>query len=130
MLTKEGHIDFWKKDAERNWETASFLMSGRQFVMALFMFHLTIEKLLKAHWVKDNTDNFPPRSHDLQYLHNQTDLDLPADDYIYLAVVNQWNIDTRYPDYKEKIYSIASEAFVKTHQEKINSLRLCLLEKL
>ncbi|MBS1682234.1 MAG: HEPN domain-containing protein [Bacteroidetes bacterium] len=64
MLTKEGHIDFWKKEAEKNWETALYLIHGRHFVMALFMFHLVIEKLLKAHWVKDNTDNFPPRTHD------------------------------------------------------------------
>jgi HEPN domain-containing protein len=70
--------------------------------MALFMLHLTIEKLFKAHWVKDNIDNFPPRTHDLQFLHNQADLDIPAEDYDYLAVVNQWSIDTRYPDLQEQ----------------------------
>ncbi len=130
MLSKQDHVEYWKREATRYWETALYLIKGNQHVMALFMFHLVIEKLLKAHWVKDNVDNFPPRTHDLQFLHNQTDLDLLAEDYDYLAIVNQWNIDTRYPDYKDKIYSIADEAYLKTQHKKINNLRTCLLEKL
>jgi hypothetical protein len=63
--------------------------------MALFMLHPTLEKLFKARWVKDNIDNFPPRTHALQFLYNQTDLDIPVEEYDYLAVVNQWRIDTR-----------------------------------
>ncbi|MBL7878109.1 MAG: HEPN domain-containing protein [Cyclobacteriaceae bacterium] len=130
MLTKEEHINYWKREAERNWETALYLKKGSQRVMALFMLHLVTEKLLKAHWVKDNFDNQPPRTHDLQNLHNQTELDLPAEEYDYLAIVNQWSIDTRYPDYKEKIYSIASESYVNTQFEKIIKLKKCLLETL
>ena len=103
MLTKDGHIAYWNREAERNWETAFYLKKGSQRVMALFMLHLVMEKLLKAHWVKDNIDNQLPRTHDLQHLHNQTELDLPAEEYDYLAIVNQWKIDTRYPNYKEKI---------------------------
>src|SRR5437773_2402968 len=98
-MTRDEHIAFWKSDAERNWDTALYNLKGKQNVMALFLFHLTIEKLLKAHWVKDNVDLYPPRSHDLQYLHNQSNLNLPSTDYDYLAVINQWNIEARYPDY-------------------------------
>jgi HEPN domain-containing protein len=46
------------------------LMSGKQNVFALFAFHLTIEKLLKAIWVKDNIENTPPRQHDLTFIYN------------------------------------------------------------
>ena len=62
MLTKEEHIAYWKREAERNWETAIYLQKGSQRVMALFMLHLVTEKLLNAHWVKDNIDNQPPRT--------------------------------------------------------------------
>lgn len=130
MMDKKGHIEFWKKEANRNWETALYLRNGSQNVMSLFMFHLVIEKLLKSHWVKDNIDNTPPRTHDLQYLHNQTELDLSAEQYDYLAIVNQWNIDTRYPDYKEKIYSIATNDYLDQQVKKIETLKQCLLEKL
>ncbi len=129
MLTKEQHIDYWKREANRNWDTALYLKEGKQHVMALFMLHLVIEKLMKAHWVKDNVDNQPPRSHDLQYLHNQTDLDMAAGDYDYLAIVNQWNIDTRYPDYKEKIYSIATVSYLETQIERVSSVKAWLLER-
>ncbi|MBX2915136.1 MAG: HEPN domain-containing protein [Cyclobacteriaceae bacterium] len=86
MLTKEEHISYWKREADRNWETALYLQKGNHRVMALFMIHLVTEKLLKAHWVKDNFENQPPRTHDLQNLNKQTELDLPAEDYDYLAV--------------------------------------------
>ena len=129
-MTKSDHIGYWRKESERNWETALYLVAGRQFVMGLFMFHLVIEKLLKAHWVKDNVDNFPPRTHDLQLLHNQTELDLPAEDYDFLAVISQWSIDTRYPDYKNKIYSIATEDYIGKQQQRIKTLLTCLQEQL
>ena len=129
-MTKLDHINYWKSEADQNWSTGLYLMEGKQHVMALFMFHLVIEKLLKAHWVKDNIDNLPPRTHDLQYLHNQTDLDLEAHDYDYLAIINQWSIDTRYPDYKKKIYSIATTPYTQDQRHKVEALRKCLLEKL
>ncbi len=129
-MTKDQHIAYWKTEAERNWETALYLKNGKQNVMALFMLHLTVEKLFKAHWVKDNIDSFPPRTHDLQFLHNQTDLDIPTEDYDYLAVVNQWSIDTRYPDYKNKIYSIATDIYVTTQVVRIERLKQWLHEKL
>lgn len=129
-MTKDQHIAYWKTEAERNWETALYLKNGKQNVMALFMLHLTIEKLFKAHWVKDNIDNFPPRTHDLQFLHNQADLDIPAEDYDYLAVVNQWSIDTRYPDYRNKIYSIATDTYVTAQVVRIEKLKQWLHAKL
>lgn len=121
---------YWKNEAENNFQTALVLVREKQFVMALFMFNLVIEKLLKGHWVKDNVDNFPPRIHDLQAIHNQTELNLSATQYDYLAVVDRWNIDARYPDYKNKIYAIATNAYVAEQASKIEELKKCLLEKL
>jgi HEPN domain-containing protein len=129
-MTKEDHIKYWTNDAERNWETASYLKQGKQNVMALFMLHLVVEKLLKAHWVKDNVDNTPPRTHDLQLLFKQSELSLSTEHYDYLSVINQWNIDTRYPDYKNKVYQIATELYLENHFTKVSELRECLLEKL
>ncbi len=129
-MSKADHVDYWKKEAALNWQTANYLVEGKQFVMALFLYNLVIEKLLKAHWVRDNADNSPPRTHDLQHLHNQIDLDLQAADYDYLAVVNRWNIDTRYPDYKSKIYAIANVAYVAEQKQRLEKLKQCLLENL
>ncbi len=129
-MNKKEHIDWWKKEALRNWETSIYLMNGKQNVFALFTFHLTIEKLLKAIWVKDNIENTPPRQHDLTLIYNQTDLKLDSEWYDYLATINTWNIESRYPDYKLKIYERANEIYMNEHFEKISKLKECLLKKL
>jgi HEPN domain-containing protein len=79
-MTKKDHIIYWKESALQDFETANVLFDGKRYMMCLFVCHLGIEKLLKAHWVKDNIDNFPPFTHNLELLHNQTSLNLSADD--------------------------------------------------
>ena len=69
-MNKNDHIKWWTNEALRNWETAIYLLNGKQNVFALFAFHLTIEKILKAVWVKDNIENTPPRNHDLTFIYN------------------------------------------------------------
>lgn len=128
-MDKKQYADWWKNEALKNWETAIYLMKGKQNVFALFTFHLTIEKLLKAHWVKDNVDNTPPRTHDLSFLYNQTELELENGFTDYLSIINEWNIESRYPDYKLKIYNRATDDYLKEHFEKISKLRECLLQK-
>ncbi len=99
-------------------------------MFCLFAFHLTIEKLLKAHWVKDNINDYPPRIHDLPELYNQTDLNLENGMFDYLSSINEWNIESRYPDYKLKIYQRATDQYLNEHLQKILELKKCLLKKL
>lgn len=129
-MNKNEHISWWRNEALRNWETAVYLMKGKQNVFALFAFHLVIEKLLKAIWVKHNIDNTPPRQHDLTFIYNQTDLKLDSEWYDYLPTINTWNLESRYPDYKLKIYERANENYMKEHFEKISKLKECLLTEL
>ena len=117
-------------EALRKRETAIYLVKGKQNVFALFVFHLTIEKLLKAICVKDNIENTPPRQHDLTFIYNQTDLKLDSEWYDYLPTISTWNIESRYPDYKLKIYERANEIYINEHFDKISKLKECLLEKL
>ena len=130
MMSKEEHIAWWKRSSDENWETAIYLKNGRQNLFALFAFHLVVEKLLKAHWVKDNVSNHPPRIHDLNEIYQQTDLQLPFGQADYLNAINNWNIEGRYPDYKNKIQKQASDEYLQYHLEKLTELRTCLLEKL
>jgi hypothetical protein len=47
-----------------------------------------------------------------------------------LPVINTWNIESRYPDYKLKIYERANADYIKECFEKVSKLKECLLEKL
>jgi HEPN domain-containing protein len=55
-LTKEEHILYWIEQADDSWEGAIALIKGKRYMLALFCWHLTIEKLLKAIWIKNNTE--------------------------------------------------------------------------
>lgn len=129
-MNKVEHISWWKDEAQRTWETALYNQTGGMNLFALFLFHLTVEKLLKAVWVKHNIDNIPPRIRDLIYLYNQTDLTLENNWSDYLSVVSEWNIESRYPDYKLKNYERASAKYVEEHLRKLEILRDLLLNEL
>ena len=120
-MNKLEHINWWIEEADRNWETATFNREGKQNVFSLFAYHLCVEKLLKAVWIKDNVDNFPPRTHDLTKIYNDTDLDLENKWYDLLVIVSEWNIEGRYPDYKLKIYKRATDEYVLEYSKQIEA---------
>jgi HEPN domain-containing protein len=130
MLKKEQHIDFWRKTGLDDWDTAEYNMKGKRNTAALFFFHLCVEKLLKAAWVRSNVGNTPPFSHDLVNIANQTELEIEAEWYDYLNTINRWNIEGRYPDYKMKLHAIANEEYMNVHFNKVNSLKEWLLSKI
>jgi len=101
-LGKPEFITYWITQAERDWKSVQALLKEKQFIHALFFSHLVGEKLLIAHWVKTNAENEAPRIHDLDYLYNQTEVLLTADQVDFLAVINSWNLEGRYQDYKDK----------------------------
>lgn len=59
-MTNEQIIEYWTRAANRDWKAAQDLASLGNLVQALFFAHLVIEKLLKAHWVKDNEGELYP----------------------------------------------------------------------
>jgi HEPN domain-containing protein len=129
-MGKEEQIQYWIKTAELDWTTAEDLMKLKRFIHALFFFHLVIEKLLKAHWVKDNAGDFPPHSHDLQYIYSNTEMELSADDVDELRALNYWNLEGRYPDYLNKISKQADENYTGAKYRNVKRIRECLLENL
>ena len=128
-MGKEEQVRYWIKTAEQDWAAAEDLLKLERFIHALFFFHLVIEKLLKAHWVKDNIGDFPPRSHDLEYIYSNTEIELPAQDVDELRTLNSWNLEGRYPDYLNKISKQADKKYTLEKYENIKRIRKCLLEK-
>jgi HEPN domain-containing protein len=96
----------------------------------LFFTHLALEKILKAHWVKDNVEDVPPKTHNLTYLLNKSTLDLEEEDSDFLQSLNIFQLEGRYPDYLAKMH----HSVQKTECEKIipqaQKLLKCLQEKL
>lgn len=97
-MDKQDYIAYWRTSSEKSWTAAIRLFEKSDYVESLFFAHLTIEKLLKAHWVKDNSDNFPPRIHNVRLLAEQTNLNLQPNQLVFLEQLNTFQIDGRYPD--------------------------------
>lgn len=129
-MTKEEHVKHWQKSANESWDSAVFLASGKHYALALFALHLTLEKLLKALWIKESFTDTPPYTHDLQKLCNELKLEIADEDYDFLAIVNSWNIRGRYPDYTNRLYQNTSGKYLKEQIEKVNELKKWLEEKI
>lgn len=130
VADKAIHIKYWKEGAEESWLSANILLENGRYMTTLFCWHLCIEKLLKAHWVKDNADDIPPMIHNLTYLEKQTKLGLPQEMLEDLKVINFWNIEGRYPDYQKGLYQTATREYVTGKKSMVENIRICLLEKL
>ena len=129
-MNKKGHILYWVEQADDSWKSAGVLMENKRYMMALFCWHLTIEKLLKAMWVKNNKDNYPPRTHNLTFLHDSSNAALTEDMQAELNVINSWNIEGRYPDYQNKLYKSITKKYLESKRETVEKTKRCLLEKL
>jgi HEPN domain-containing protein len=80
MLTKEEHIKYWVSTAKKDWVAVQNMYKYRDYLHALFFAHLVLEKLCKAHWVKDDISNTPPKIHNLITLIDKTKFQISEDD--------------------------------------------------
>lgn len=129
-MTQEEVINYWKKSSERDWKAAQDLANAGNFVQALFFAHLVIEKLLKSCWIQENKIDVPPRTHNLEYLFTQTGLSMPVEDIDELRIMNAWNIEGRYQDYKDLIFKTTTKEYIENKFEIVNRIRIWLIEQL
>ena len=130
LLTKEEHIKYWVSTADKDWVAIQAIYKSKVYIHALFFAHLVLEKLCKAHWVKDNNSNTPPKIHNLVTLVDKTKLQLSEDDRNLLFNMNQFQLEGRYPDYKEELHEKYKAIQTKIILDKVDTLRICLLKNL
>lgn len=90
FLTKEEHIAYWIESSGRDWQAVRSLYNGKNYLQSLFFAHLVLEKLCKAHWVKDNAGNIPPKIHNLTVILAKTKLKPTKEDAEFLSQINQF----------------------------------------
>lgn len=127
-MTKNEIVKYWIDSSEVDFHAMESLYDKGHYVWALFVAHLVIEKLLKAHYVR-NLDNTPPLIHNLLRLAEQAHIDLSEEQKNYLLEITTFNIKTRYPDYKLKFHKKATKDFTLQHIIAIKGLLQCLLKK-
>jgi len=108
-LTKEEHIAYWVETAERDWRAVQNMYKSKDYLQALFFAHLVLEKYCKALWVKNNKGNSPPKIHNLVAILNESGISYSTEQLDFMIIMNNFQLEGRYPDYKQKLYKTYKE---------------------
>ena len=122
-------INYWLETSQKDYNTMLNLYESKDYHWCLFIGHLVIEKLLKAIYVK-NIAEMVPRTHDLLRLAEKSNLVMSEEQKDMLDLVTTFNINARYPDYKQSFYAKCNYTFTTSMVNKIKELRIWLLSKI
>ena len=114
-------IEYWVKIAEMDVSVMHHLFQSGDYNYSLFIGHLILEKILKAHYIKKHQET-PPRVHDLVKIAKSTDLVFHEEQIKFLITINTFNIEARYPDEKLKFYKMCTKEFANENIIKIEEL--------
>ena len=121
-MNKADLIEYWIYSSNKDFVTMKHLFKKKDYHWSLFIGHLVIEKLLKAHHIK-NIDNSPPYIHNLLRLAEKSGLNLTENQKDFLVTVTTFNISARYDDYKMDFYKTCTKKFTKEWIEEIKGFR-------
>ena len=109
-MDKQTKVEYWLEISQYDLETARVMLSSKRYLYVGFMCHQAIEKILKAYYSK-TFDELPPYIHNLRRLANLSDLynQMSEQQIELLETLEPLNIDSRYPDYKKRIYQTLNE---------------------
>jgi HEPN domain-containing protein len=129
-MTNQKHIDYWLKSAEKDWEIMEYLMKGGKYVYSLFFWHLYLEKLTKALWVKNNDENVPPKIHNLLKLLKDAEIEITEEQQLFILKLNKYQIEGRYPEDIEKLHKFTNKKLSEEYVKSIKELKKCFLKRM
>jgi len=112
-----------------DFEAALDLFKSQKYPHCLFFAHLSVEKLLKALYVKSNKEH-SPITHNLLLLAKESGLQLSDLQIEQFAEITTFNIEARYPDEKFKFYKKCTFEFTEKYVQVIREILSWLKEKL
>ena len=105
------------------------LLRSQDFSWSLFLGHLVIEKLLKAHFVKLKSQH-APFTHDLLRILNKLNLEYSEKHLEWMDEITTFNLNTRYDNYKQDFNKLCTKEFTIIWIERIGIIREWLIKKL
>jgi HEPN domain-containing protein len=86
----------WILQSDYDYETAEAMFSTARYVYAVFMCHLSIEKVIKSQYVK-RLNKVAPKSHNLVWLAEEVKLEFPEILFRFMFQLNDASLPKRYP---------------------------------
>lgn len=115
----EEHIHYWLDSAQNDLSAAEQLFSAHKYDWCLFISHLVLEKTLKAYYVYKNNNKIPPKTHNLLKLAELSDLSLNDKQKLFLDEVSDFNLEVRYPEYRQEFYKLCTKDFATPYFKEI-----------
>jgi|ERR1041385_3070332 len=99
MIDVEKEIAYWRDGAIKDLQFANRLIAREEeeILYCFFFLHLALEKVFKAHIVKQ-TKNLPPKIHNLPVLAELGEVKLSQEQMDFCGRINLYNIEARYPN--------------------------------
>lgn len=119
-MTKAEHIKYWLDSAEHDLDVACTLFDTEKYDWALYLGHIVLEKTMKAIYVQNNDNKIPPKIHNLVRLAEVALVNINEKEKTILDMINDFNLEVRYPEYKNEFYKICTKEFA---EEKINQIK-------
>lgn len=129
LINIEKIIHYWKATADKDYRTMQNLLKTNDYSWALFLGHLVLEKLLKAHYVKMQKKQ-AMLTHDLLRLATKAGLKIDEEQEEWLDEISTFNINARYDNYKQNFYKLCTREFTYLWSERIEKLRIWLIKEL
>ena len=129
QINIEKIVNHWVKTSDEDFGAMMDLFATKKYHWALFLGHISTEKLLKAYFVQVNNRHSPP-IHNLLRIAEKSSLELTEEYADWLDVISLFNINARYDDYKREFYNQCTEEFTKVWIERIIEIREWIKEKL
>ncbi|MDR2148319.1 MAG: HEPN domain-containing protein [Tannerella sp.] len=103
-MTNDEKTTYWIELSDYDLETADAMFQTKRYLYVGFMCHQAVEKIFKALYVKQKGET-PPYTHKLIYLARHGDFyDFLDEKQInFVLEIEPLNIETRYPEYKERL---------------------------
>jgi HEPN domain-containing protein len=129
-MDKQDYIKYWVKTSEDDLFSMESIFNSGNYDWSLFIGHLSLEKILKALWVKNNVSDIPPKTHNLKKIADEAKYMMSEEEAILLLEINDFNLETRYPDYKFDFHKKCSKEFAEGYIVKIKELHKCIVSQI
>lgn len=120
--------EYWITNSKTKLKSMKKLYESKCYADALYYGHMILEMILKAHVVK-NTKKPALKIHNLRRLSEMAEAELEPDDIKLLVKVNEFNMETRYPDEKMKFYKLCTKSYTDEFYKPIIILYKKLCQK-
>ncbi len=129
-MDMQEHIKYWVVSAEHDLETAETLYTAGKYDWCLFITHIVIEKILKAAYVLSHNNDIPPKIHNLVRLAELSAITFTKEELLFLDQINDFNLETRYPDYKLSFYKTCTREYTSEYFNKSKELYLWIKSRI